>query len=231
MVDMDDEGAIMRNTLSLIVFVASLCCATAAQAETIHITSGAVQAGGLLADRWFISDEDELHLEGPGVSIFGSLVDLDALLRLSNPPTTVATGAQFDASAVLRVGSEFGARFDNVSGLLATPSTMTFDASPMRVVCGSSNGITECSGSAPFTFHSDLTLLPFDGLPVVRHLIGSGIAEGRFGSFNDFQFGSVRYDFGVTPTPEPATVSLFGVGAAIAVRRALRRRRARTNQG
>ena len=211
----------MRNTLGLIVFVACLCSATAARADTIRITSGAVQAGSLLGQTWFVSDEDELHLEGPGVSIADSLVDVSAFLQLSAPPTTVAPGALFDASGVLHVGTDFGARFNNVSGLLTAPFTMTFDASPMRVVCGNSNGFTECSGSAPFTFHSDLTFSTFQGPPVVHHLVGGGTAEGRLSSFNDSQFGSVRYNFGVSPTPEPAaamTLDIVGEVVAAAVK-------------
>ena len=224
----------MRNRLGLIAFVAYLCSAAAARADTIRITSGAVQAGNQLGQPWVVSDEDELHLEAPGVSIADSLVDLSALLQLSIPPMTVAPGALFDASGVLQVGTDFGARFNNEIGLLIAPFTMTFDASPMRVVCGNSNGITECSGSAPFTFHSDLTFSPIDaktgfrGPPVVHHLVGGGTAEGRLGSFNDFQFGSVRYDFGVSQTPEPSTLSLFAVAAGIAGRRAWRSRRGPT---
>jgi len=219
----------MRNTLGLMVFVACLCCPTAARADTIRITSGAVQAGNQLGQPWVVSDEDELHLEAPGVSIADSLVDLSALLQLSDPPTTAAPGAPFNASGVLYVRTEFGARFNNVSGLLTAPFTMTFDASPMRVVCGNSNGFTECSGSAPFTFHSDLTFSTFEGSPVVHHLVGGGTAEGRLSSFNDFQFGSVRYNFAVSPTPEPATLSLFAVSAVIAGGRAWRGRRAGRN--
>src|SRR5689334_22975723 len=111
----------MRNALGSIVFAGCLCFATPARADTIGITSGAVQAGNLLGQPWFVSDEDELHLEAPGVSITDSLVDLSAVLLLSNPPATVAPGALFDASGVLHVGTDFGARFNNVSGLLTAP--------------------------------------------------------------------------------------------------------------
>jgi hypothetical protein len=48
-------------------------------------------------------------------------------------------------------------------------------------------------------------------------------------SFNDSGIGFVRYNFGVSPTPEPATLSLFAVGAMIAGRRARRGRRAAKN--
>jgi len=219
----------MRNTLGLIVFVACLWCSwsTAARADTIRITSGAVEAGGVFGQPWSISDDDELHLEAPGVSIAGSLVDLSALLQFSAPPTTAAPGALFDASGVLHVGTAFGASFNNVSGALAPPFTMTFDASPMHLVCGNSNGDTECNGSAPFTFHSDLTFSPFEGPPVVHHLVGGGTVEGRLDSSNGFQGGIVRYDFGASPTPEPATLSLFAVGAVIAGGRAWRSRAGR----
>jgi hypothetical protein len=128
----------MRNTLGLIVFVACLCCATAAWADTIGITSGAFQTGGQLGQPWFLSDDDELHLEAPGVSIASSLVDVSALLQLSAPPTTVAPRALFDASAVLHMETDFTARFNGESGILPRPFTMTFEASPMRVVCGNS---------------------------------------------------------------------------------------------
>jgi len=67
-------------------------------------------------------------IEAPGVSIADSLVDLSALLQLSAPPATVAPGALFDASGVLQVGTDFSARFNNESGLLLAPFTMTFDA-------------------------------------------------------------------------------------------------------
>jgi hypothetical protein len=219
----------MRNTLGLIV-VACLCCGTAARADTIRITSGAVQVTGpLLSQPWLLSDDDELLLEAPGVSTPGSLVDVSAFLQLTFPPTIVATGALFDASGVLHVGSNRAATFNNVSGLIPAPFTLTFDASPARVVCRSSNDITECSGSAPFSFHSDLTFLPFEGPPVVHHLVGGGTAEVGLSSFNDFQLGSVRYNFEASPTPEPATLSLFVMGAMTAGGRAWHRRRAGRN--
>ena len=220
----------MRITLGLVVFVACLCCVTPARADTIRITSGAIQTIGQLGQPWFISDEDELHLEAPGVSIADSLVDLSALLQLSTPPTTVAPGAVFDASGVLHVRTNFGARFNNEIGQLTAPFMMTFDASPMRVACGVSNGVTECSGSAPFTFRSDLTFARFEGPPVVHHLVGGGTAEGRLSSFNDSQVGAIRYNFEVSQTPEPATLSLFAVAGAIAGGRAWRRRRADRNR-
>src|SRR4051812_17009255 len=96
----------MRNTPALIVFVACLCSVTAARADTIRITSGAVQVvSPLLSRPWVLSDDDEIQLEAPGVSTPGSLVDVSAFLQLSVPPTTVAPGALFDASGVLHVAS------------------------------------------------------------------------------------------------------------------------------
>jgi hypothetical protein len=221
----------MRNPLGLVILVLGLCCATAAEADTIRITSGVVQTSGPLGRPFLISDEDEIHLAAPGVSIAGTLVDVRAMLEFSVPPATVAPGALFDASRVLRVETaHFTARFNNVSGFIPAPFTMTFDASPMRVVCGDLNGFTDCSGSAPFAFQSDLTFSPFEGPPVVHHLVGGGTVEGRLTDFTDFQFGSVRYNFEVSPTPEPTTLSLFAVGAVIAGGRAWRAQRGARNQ-
>jgi len=212
----------VRTPGSSMIVVAFFCCASAARADVIRITSGAVATINVLGQSspWFLSDEDEMHLEAPGVFVGqgGSLTDVSAFLQLTNPPTTVAQGAPFDASGVLHVENIFSASFNDEWVPVTAPFTMTFDASPMRVACGNAHGSTECTGSAPFTFHADLTARPPGGVSVVHHLVGGGIVEGRLISFGGSdQFGAVRYDFGASPTPEPATLSLFAAGALMAM--------------
>jgi hypothetical protein len=225
------------NKTVLASFVAVIALsgpAASARADVIRLTSGVIEAANSfgLGDPWFLFEDEAFHLEGPGLSISDSLVSVMAPLQLAVPPTAVASGAPFDASGVLHVEDTFVARFNNATGLLAAPFTMTFDAEPTRVNCGTSNGLTQCSGSAPFTFRANLLFTTFGGTPNELHLIGGGTAEGRLLSGHGSESGIVRYTFGASPTPEPATLSLFGAGVLMAgTRRRRRRRRARDAYG
>jgi PEP-CTERM motif-containing protein len=194
---------------SLVVFLAGLGTATPARADVIRVTSGFVDAGGPFGAPW---DSEGLALFGSGLSFENSLEDDVAFVQLAARPTA-AQGAVLDLSG--RFQAESPGSFT---------STISFDASPTHVDCSNADGFTQCSASAPFTFRGNLTLTPFGGGPVVsRDLVGAGTAQARLSPL--FQNGDVFYTFAASPTPEPATLSLFAAGALMAGARAWRRRR------
>jgi hypothetical protein len=95
---------------------------------------------------------------------------------------------------------------------------MTFVATPTRLACGNNGSLLECSGVATFTYAGDLTFTPLGGSPITHHLIGGGTVEGRLFSSGSSSSAAVRYNFEASPTPEPATLSLFTIGAIMTVR-------------
>jgi hypothetical protein len=208
---------------SLMFFVPVCCIASSAAADPVLVLSGIVEtAFGGLGEPW---DAESLQLHGAGLSIDSSLEDEVASVQLSNLPT-IAPGALVDFSGLLRVEDQIGALLDNSFGIIAAPFTMSFAAAPTRLTCGTSVSLTQCVGSAPFTFEADVTFTPFGGVPVIRQLVGGGRVEGVLDSGGFRESGAVRYVFEPSPVPEPATIMLLvsGIVAAAGVARQRRRR-------
>jgi hypothetical protein len=93
-------------------------------------------------------------------------------------------------------------------------------------------GFTPVPGDAstwevPFTFSGGVILYRPDGDPLVFTLTGSGVArfELLFSEFGFVQGRSATYTFQPHAVPEPATLILFGAGAAALASGAGRRRR------
>ena len=211
--------------LSVMFSVAFSCWPSSVRADPIRVTAGFVEAGfGPLAGPW---NAEGLHLTGSGFGISDSLEDQDAFVQLANLPT-VAPGAFLDLSGVLHVQDLIGAQLNDSFALVMAPFTMSFNASPARLVCSTAGSSTECTGVAPFTFAADVTFtFPLGGGPPrTYHLIGGGIAEGRLSRLGSFESGAVLYTFDASPVPEPTTLSLFTTGVIMAGARVWRRRRA-----
>lgn len=206
--------------LPLMLVVALSFSAIAVRADPIRVTAGAVDAGfGPLGGSL---DGEGLFLTGAGLSIGTSLEDEVAFVRLTTPPT-LAPGASADFSGTLFVQDLIGGQLDGSFGLVSAPFTMTFVATPAALACGNNGSVLECSAAAPFTYAGDLTFTPLGGSPVTHHLIGAGTVEGRLFSSGASSFAAVRYNFEASPTPEPATLSLFAIGAIMTVRGASKR--------
>jgi hypothetical protein len=193
-----------------------------AGADPIRVTSGFVDAGGELDRPWHA---EALQLMGPGLEIASSLEDEDADVRLARVPT-VATGALADFSGVLIVRDQIGAVLNDSFGVLKAPFEMSFDASPTRLTCSTAGALTECTGTAPFTFDAQVSFTPLGGVPVMHRIVGGGTVEGKVFRFESSgEGGGVIYRFEASPVPEPASLSLFATGVILAGARARRRRR------
>ena len=205
--------------LPSVIFVVGLYCwATPAGADPIVVTSGHVFEGFGPSGEPGIADA--LRLEGGGLRIASSLEDEDAFTELVTPPNWTP-GTLVDLSGVLRVGDTIGGRLNDLDGVVAAPFNLFFDVSPTQVVCSADGSLPRCSAVAPFTFHAELTFIPFGGIAATHHLIGRGTAVA---GATPFQGGAVDYIF--EPVPEPATLSLVTTRALIAAGGVWRRRRA-----
>jgi hypothetical protein len=199
--------------VSSLMIVDAICYASRAEADPLRVTSGGVSAGfnslpGPL-------DSEGMSLVGSGFAIGSSLEDEEAVVRLTRPPT-LAPGALADFSGVLLVEDPVGGELNGSFGLLAAPFSLSFTASPMSLSCSGAGSSTACNGRAPFTFDARLTFTPIDGNPVMHHFIGGGTVEGFVARDDSTLNGAVRYTFEASPTPEPATLSLFTMGAIMA---------------
>jgi hypothetical protein len=201
--------------------VLGICSATIARADPIRVTSGVLQTGfgpvgGQLTG-------EELQLTAGGFTIASSLEDVGASVQLAAVPT-VASGALVDFSGALHVNDAIGARSGS-SVFVAGPFTMLFAASPTRIACSTADSLTQCTGVAPFTFDSILTVTTSDGATSTRHLTGGGTVEGSLFRVGSSEMVAVRYEFAASPTPEPATLSLLTTGALVAAASTWHRRR------
>jgi len=202
------------------VFVACLGCAAFAAADPIRVSGLVDGGGGELGTPW---NAEDLQLFGNGFSIGSSLEDEVAFVQFSTVPT-VAPGASVDFSGTLLVNDPIGAQLDdNRFALVTAPFTLSFHAAPARLSCTTTSSVTECTAAAPVTMTGDLTFTPLDGAPFMRHLVGRGTVQGTVFRTPSFEGGGVRYTF--ASTPEPATLSLFTLGAAMILRAARRRPR------
>jgi hypothetical protein len=209
--------------LSLMLLVVMCCCASPAGADPLRVRSGIVDAGFGFLTQPLIAEE--LALIGTNFEIQSSLEDEDAAVQLV-APATLAPGALADFSGLLVVrGDQLGMKFGDSLGLLKTPFMMSFNASPMFLVCSGTGSSTRCTGSAPFTFHTMLAFTPFGGDPVMHVFTGGGTVEATVTRVNSLPYGAVRYVFESSPIPELSTLSLCTTGAIIIAGAAVSSRR------
>jgi len=212
--------------LSLVVFAAWVSAVLPAAAEPILLTSGSFVGAGALGAGFGLGF-DHIDLNGPRFQLATAVEESGtASARLTNLSTFPREDALVDFSTSIQMEERFAARLDGSQIALAAPATMSFTASPTHVACQDevSRGPV-CIGVAPFTFDADLALF---GSARTLHLVGGGTVQGelfRRSIFGDgFSSVVVQFNFGASPTPEPATLSLLTTGAIISGAGMLRRR-------
>jgi len=196
--------------VSCVVLLTLSGSAVSARADTIRIQSGLITAGwGQVGDPW---NSEGFYVDGGGLHVGTSMEDERGWAQLSVAPV-VARGAMLDLSGTFTTLDPLGGDFNN-SFVLISPFTMSFRASPTPLTCDTFGA---CSGSAPFTFRADMIFNPLDGQPFVEHLVGGGVARGWLDGSGPHASGAVEYDMTASPTPEPATLSLFAAGSLMAM--------------
>lgn len=215
----------MKRLAMLVTIVAIQPCLSApARAETIRITSGALDWRPAAPDDIVLAG-DGFTFEGhPGTGVFmpelcvlpectaGTTVDLLAQwVGLDAPGTATLNGVTFQVGGAQPPDAQLLARW---TGSLIIPEDFT--GGPL---------------SAPFDF-TGLFSINRIGAPSERFdLVGSGTATLTFTPFSGFPgaflLQSARYEFeesAAEPIPEPGTILLLGSGLSALA--ALRRRRA-----
>ena len=213
-----------RNAVRASVLVVAGCLARPAAADPVIITSGSVEVQ-------ILSSLARMSIEGEDFRLQVGLDAFRAALALECVPCAPGSTVGFGGTLVFPRGSgtasvdgiEYPHIFvDGMTGTFTTPSAQVTGTSTTRLsVPFSFSGMVNGYTSDPFNGPSD---------PVfTKSLVGGGTASATFiyyggegGPF--FTATDLRYDFGDTsPVPEPATVVLGGLGAAIlAARRAFR---------
>ena len=206
-----------RYAARTIVLVALLLLPKPGMADPVAITGGFMDVGPL-------STSFELHLEGSGFLLdvrgepFVSTVGLECFP--CEPGTVLDLGGSFGVPAASGTATVNGVSY---SGIWVDGMTGTFTTPSITVEGGSTTVIT-----VPFTFSG--TVVAFSENPFTRasdvpplfttSVFGSGLATGTFllspGDTPLFSASDLRYDFtAAEPVPEPASMLLCGIGAAV----------------
>ena len=206
-----------------LALLAVLAGPSSAAADPVRITSGFVLAGA-------VDPSAQFAFQGEGLSLAGFAQAFSSTLSLEcvpcAPGTTLDLGGAFHGPDAAGAGVVDGVTYSEIflNGMTGTFSSPSFQIS----------GDQAFTMMQSFTFTGTISgylLNPFvHGFTepaFTKTLTGQGIVRGEF-LFNAddtplFDATNLRYEFtDAAPVPEPATVLLFGTGAALA---ALRRRR------
>jgi len=200
----------MRTFTALLPVMVALVCPPVATADPIKITSG------------------HLHFEGPDpvvtFNLTGKNFDFagqgfhdEGLAVVFPPDVHLATGANADLSTDMFFVANLSTG--------AVRNSWHFRASPVPMRCVTDIFDTSCSAEEQFSFAGDSSIISSDGRVLhTDHLVGGGLAGASYFSefFPDHPF-SLDYDF-TSPTPEPASVLLLGMGFVALVSEMRRRR-------
>jgi hypothetical protein len=189
-----------------------------AAADPIRITSGFVHAGAVDPSAQFL-------LEGEGLSLAGFAQAFSSTLSLEcvpcAPGTTLNLGGTFHGPDAAGSGVVDGVAYSEIflNGMTGTFSSPSFQISGDEALTIMRN----------FTFTGTISgyllnpsVYGFTEPAFTKTLTGQGIVRGEF-LFNAdetplFFARDLHYEFSDTaPVPEPATLLLFGTGAAMAV--------------
>jgi hypothetical protein len=215
----------MRPVL-LAVFMLSVGTAAPASADIIRITDGRINFDS--------GDPFTFLLFGAGFSAAGENFGEDTFVTIT-PPNAAAACLRCIPGESVTLGAEFTFRSDGLSPIEPFPGEgrRVFFDGVFSFVSGSTAVPAEDSWlEDTFLFSGQLVGYADEsrtGTPLFSHqLLGRGRVaillqhSARRGGMQAFD---VNYFFDdVAAVPEPSTLVLFGVGAAVAVRRARRRR-------
>jgi hypothetical protein len=197
--------------------------AQAASADTINITSGALQFGtysgtlSIAGDRGFTMQV--------GMDVTGGIYEPweTCTVPVCGPGFTIPLDAYWSGNDLPGTATLDGKAYPNLGSVSVTQGAVVqFSglATAPALELGAAASVT-----APFTFKG-LFIQPLDADPlssVVYHdLVGAGTATLRLEKGYEgtsWRVVASRYEFQPLPTPEPATLVLVGSGLALALAR------------
>lgn len=217
-----------RNAGRAIILSGLVFLPRSAAADPVVITSGQMEVHPL-------SGSFSLRFEGDGVFLQASGIPYQNTVGSECIPCVPGTSVDLGGAFIVPIASGTATIkdvqypdvwVDGTTGTFATASITVGGSATTRI-------------SVPFTFSG--TVVGFLENPLTRPsdvpplftqpIVGSGIASVTFTPTLDenpvFFASDLRYDFGTAePVPEPASMVLCGIGAAVLARR---RRRSRTH--
>jgi hypothetical protein len=197
--------------VSAAALLATLCTASPASADPLHIKSGYFHL-------YYNDMQPEPDLEGDFEFIAGSTRLLGFTSVLFALGSELNGGGQLDRGSVKSIGAVIsggGHAFTPTTELSLDEAMLSFTSPPRRVSCPD----FECTVAAPFSLRGKLSVTPYDsdtyGGPFELSLLGHGTGVARFCCrTSEASFQDALYTFGETPaqTPEPASLVLAGIG-------------------